>query len=341
MSEELRAVLEAVAERGSPAGAAAVVERAVAQAGGGARRRWGGRQVLMGAAAAALALVVLAAGSLVYMRHKLGSMERVSLRASLSEPGDGAGPVNVLVVGTDSDRRADAIVLVTVDPSNRQDATVTVLSAPRDLWDPVARSRLADEYIEGPAPLIESVRRLLDVRVDHYVQVDGAGFKALVDAAGGVALPFDAPARDAVSGFSVPAPGCPRLDGQAALALARSRHLESLRNGQWTPDPTGDLGRMHRQRDLFGRLLTAVLAERSPAGLKRLLDSAARHVVMDDGFSTGKVLDLADRLRQAEKLRVESRALAVRTATVDGAVVLELDPAQSPTGVADAPPPAC
>ena len=83
---------------------------------------------------------------------------------------------------------------------------------------------------------MQTVERLSDVRVDHYIQIDLAGFKRMTDAIGGVDVcvrkaPSSDNLNDDFSGFHGH-PGINHLDGTQALAFVRQRH--GL--------PSGDLG---------------------------------------------------------------------------------------------------
>ena len=88
---------------------------------------------------------------------------------------------------------------------------------------------------------IDTIYENFGIGIDHYIQVDFCAFKTLVDAVGGVTVPFEYPARDDNTGLNVPAPGCFTFDGDHALAYVRSRHYEyedPPGSGNWKTDPT-------------------------------------------------------------------------------------------------------
>src|SRR4029079_11859828 len=91
---------------------------------------------------------------------------------------------------------------------------------------------------------------LTGLTVDHYAEIGMAGVEQIVDAVGGVNLCHDADVNDADSGM-VWVAGCHDVDGTQALAFARMRKA----------DPTGDVGRALRQRQLIG----AVMAQGKPS----------------------------------------------------------------------------
>ena len=128
-----------------------------------------------------------------------------------------------------------------------------MLSFPRDLWVPMAdtgqNDRINSAYGRGRQVLVDTIRKDFGVEVNNYIEVDFRGFKGLVDAFGGVPMYFDTAMRDSNTGLDITQPGCVTLNGDQALAFARSRHLQFQDGrGRWEDDPTGDLGRITRQQ---------------------------------------------------------------------------------------------
>ena len=124
--------------------------------------------------------------------------------------------------------RSDTIMMIRVDPATTR---VAVLSFPRDLWVEIAgtgnRQRINSAYLrDDPQRLVDTIYENFGIGVDHFIQVDFCAFKTLVDAVGGVAVPFEFPARDTNTGLNVPVPGCFTFDGEHALAYVRSRHYQ-------------------------------------------------------------------------------------------------------------------
>jgi polyisoprenyl-teichoic acid--peptidoglycan teichoic acid transferase len=115
----------------------------------------------------------------------------------------------------------------------------------------------------GAAALMGAVERLLGIPIDHYALVDLSGFVDVIDALGGVTVDVAERVRDRLSpatpdgpwrSFDI-RPGRQHLDGETALAYARSRHA------------TSDYDRMRRQRCL----LAAVAGQADPPTLLRAL----------------------------------------------------------------------
>ena len=170
--------------------------------------------------------------------------------------------------------------MLRLDP---KDTTARLLSFPRDLWVPIAGTdtkRRINEAFQGNGPaaaqrLIETIKLNFGIPIDHYVQVNFASFKKLVDSIGGVPIYFDEPVRARSSGLNIPYAGCWTLDGTQALAFARARKdYQVFRDGEWQLDPSGDLGRINRQQYFLRVALKRAISKgiRNPATLRRLVD---------------------------------------------------------------------
>ncbi|WP_448609195.1 LCP family protein [Geodermatophilus sp. URMC 60] len=184
-----------------------------------------------------------------------------------------AGPIMYLLVGSDrrdpvdpdwdvEGERADSVVLWAIPRTGR----VAGLSLPRDLRVSVpghGDGKLGGALEYGPDALISAVRSLTGLPVHHYVEVGFDAVTAMVDVLGGVPLTVTHAVRDQRTGLAL-RPGTQELDGAAALAYLRSRSLEELTPAGWTPETSGDLGRIARQQRLL-TALAAALPDRCPS----------------------------------------------------------------------------
>ncbi len=230
----------------------------------------------------------------------------------------------------DMGERSDTIMVFRVDPSASR---VAVLSFPRDLYVTIAgsgnRARINSAYERNePQRLADTIFENFGVGVDHFIQVDFCAFKTLVDAVGGVAVPFDYPARDPNTGLNVPTAGCFNFSGEHALAYVRSRHYEYENppgSGNWDEDPTSDLGRISRQQDFLRRTLSSVLAKGplNPRVARALIKSATQYVVTDSGLSPAKLLEFAGVLNDVEPAGILTYQIEASDREVNGADVLE------------------
>jgi LCP family protein required for cell wall assembly len=216
-------------------------------------------------------------------------------------------------------------MVLRLDPKTGESA---VLSLPRDLWVDVAgadrQDRLNGAYAKSIETLIETVTTELGIPIDHYVEIDFVGFKDLVDAVGGIDVWFDLPTRDRNTGLRIETPGCHRLDGVQALAYVRARHFQQRLNGDWIDDESADLGRMSRQRDFLQRAVDAAVekAAGDPTSIGKLVGIAVDTLRVDEGLDLPA---LAERLSRVAGGDIQSYALPVEDAEIDGNRVLLLD----------------
>lgn len=309
-----------------------------------AHRPWRQRLVLV-LSSSIVAGLLATAGGLGYAYVKYSRLARVELGSVLTERATSSDPQNFLLVGVDSAAnldaddparagredisglRSDTIMLLRVDPAS---ARASLLSLPRDLWVPLASggSNRINAAIEtgGPEDLIDTIEQYLGIPINHYVQVDFAGFRGLVGVIDGVKVWFDRPARDRRSGLRVEEPGCVTLDPEQALAYVRSRHYESFSKGSWRTDPTGDLGRISRQQDFIVRALRRAIDRgiRNPVTLDNLVDAALDTVTVDDTLKGDDIVDLGRRFRGFSPDDLDLYTLPVVDDTIGGAAVLRL-----------------
>ncbi len=310
------------------------------------RRTWPQRLLIAFNLCFIVGLLGTATG-LGYVYSKYSRLPRVELGAVLSDTSEPGEAENYLIVGVDSAEgldpdnpvraerertvgglRSDTVMILRVDPNAERAA---LLSLPRDLWVPIAGTR-GNQRINvaiqegGPEALIETVQDYLSIPINHYVQIDFAGFQDLVSSVGGVPIYFPSPARDRQSGLNVTEAGCIELDGPQALAYARSRAYQYFERGRWRTDPTGDLGRISRQQDFIRRALKRAVAKgvRNPVTLNRLIDVGLGSVTVDDRLKASDIFDLGNRFRTFNPDTLEMFALPVEDDTVGGAAVLRL-----------------
>jgi len=233
------------------------------------------------------------------------------------------GRYNVLLLGGDAgpDRvglRPDSITLASIDAASGR---TVLFSLPRNLedvpfpagsaaaralphgwscgdvcllnavyeWGTQHRGLFPDAADPGAEAMKEAVSGVTGLRVNYYVIVDLAGFRALIDAMGGIELTVGSRVpigggTSRVSGYI--RPGRQHLDGYHALWYARSRQGSS------------DYERMARQRCV----MTAMVNQLDPATLlARFQDVAAagKNVVSTDipGSQLAAFLELGSKAR--------------------------------------------
>ncbi len=222
--------------------------------------------------------------------------------------------------------RSDTIMVMRVDPVTRQAA---VLSFPRDLWVKIpgrAKSRINSAYIKNDPTLLQQT--LFDnfgINIDHYIQVDFCAFKRIVDAVGGVTVPFSTRIIDKYVGLDVAA-GCHTFSGDEALAYVRSRHLRWMdTDGKTYEDATSDLGRISRQQDFLRRTLRAALDKGifDPAVARALIVSLQKDIVTEAGFTVNDMLEFAGVLRDVNPDSIRTYQIEASGMMVSGNSVLD------------------
>ncbi|MEP1124063.1 MAG: LCP family protein [Ilumatobacter sp.] len=228
--------------------------------------------------------------------------------------------------------RSDTIMMWRVNPATKQ---VAVLSFPRDLWLRIdgrsSKDRINAAYTrDDPQRLINTIQQNFGIETDHFVQVDFCAFKELVDAVGGVAVPFATGVRDGNTGLAVPpesiVDGCFTFSGEHALAYVRSRKLEYFDPGTqtWKRDGTSDLGRITRQQDFIRRVGDQLIANAfSPSVVRSLLDVSRQYIVTDAGLTPEKILELSGVLANSDPADITTYQVEARGTTIQGNSVLE------------------
>jgi polyisoprenyl-teichoic acid--peptidoglycan teichoic acid transferase len=308
--------------------------RALRRTAPSSRRR---RRILAVTVVVVLGVVALVGvGGYGYAHWRFGQIASVDV-PGLAKPPPPGRPMVLLVVGSDSraglDRpgdaarfgttqdaggvRSDVIMLVRVDPAAH---TVKILSVPRDLLVPIAgtgrRGKIDAAFAGGPAELIQTIQQQLHIPINHYLLVDFNGFRAIIDTLGGIRLDFPYPAQDAYSGLHITRAGCQRLDGDQALAVARSRHYRYLKDGRWHADPLSDLGRIQRQQTFLRVVLAAAIARglTNPVHDNQLIGQVVHDLTRDRGLSEGEVIGLGRQFHSFDPSRLGGQTLPVTIA---------------------------
>ena len=191
-----------------------------------------------------------------------------------------ADRVNILVFGIGGsghptqDQLADSIVLISLKPSTKQAAIVSI---PRDLWVRMGRfgthrinyANQAGEMSgypgEGAGLLCDTVSRTFNQPIHAFVRVDFAAFEKIVDQIGGVDVFCERSFYDFLfkDGF---VRGWHHLDGKRALAYARYRYVIG---------PEGDnFARELRQQQVISAVRDK-LQKTSPQTAFRLIQAAS------------------------------------------------------------------
>lgn len=143
----------------------------------------------------------------------------------------------------------------------------------------------AEGTAAGRAALLEQVRDLTGIEIDHYAEIGLVGFVLLTEAVGGVDVCLNAPVHEELSGADFPA-GQQTLNGAQGLAFVRQRHEL----------PRGDLDRIARQQAFTASLVSKLLSSdtlTNPSKLSKLSTAVERSVSFDSGWD---IMSLASQL---------------------------------------------
>jgi LCP family protein required for cell wall assembly len=278
------------------------------------RRR---RRAIRAVGVALLVLGLLVAVGVAGAYHRLSSLLEGRGRevAGTERPPPGE-PTNILIVGSDSrdglsarqlDRlrtikvagqRTDTMIVLHVSPRKQK---AVMVSLPRDLKTLVngRTEKLNAAGVGGPDLLVRTVEETTGLNINHFVQVNFAGFLKVVDAVGGVTLcnRTGETLVDRYAGLRM-RPGCQRMDGAKALAYVRARHIDD------------DFGRIQRQQEFMRALMAKIGSGGNLVNIPKLLgiaDAVSKVVQTDDGFTANQALSLARRVGDLSAERVDMR----------------------------------
>ena len=283
------------------------------------KRRWVKRTLLI-----TLAVLVLAVGAAAgygwYLNHKI---HRIIVGGLTTGPTSGkdANTENILMVGSTTrcglkkqtpayglctqgvtGVNSDVIMVLHLDPATK---SVSILSLPRDLFIPNARStgayKIDAALAQGPTQLVAAIEEDFGIPIQHYVELNFDTFAAVVTQLGGITMEFPDPIFDRYAGLHVFTTGCHHLNGVQALQVVRARHLQYWVPGQprtypytWPQEAESDLARITRDHE-FLKVLASKMAKTglgNPAHDISLINALAPHLTVDSGFNASDMLHL-------------------------------------------------
>jgi LCP family protein required for cell wall assembly len=270
-------------------------------------RRSRRRRVLKGIGIGFLVLVVVGATFVVVLyKHLEGNITGISMgqvgdspsKPKVSGPQE---PLNVLIMGSD-DRKgtniggetpglSDTTILLHLSANRKRAYGISI---PRDTMvdRPTCTSRNGKRQVTGgltqfntafavggPLCTLSTVQHITDIKIDHFVVVNFAGFKDMVNAVHGVTVCVPTEVNDDVGHIHLPE-GTYKVNGNQALDYVRVRHDLGA--------PTGDLGRMKRQQAFISAMISKVYSAgtlTNPVRLYKFLDAATSSLSTDSGFA--------------------------------------------------------
>ncbi|KKI63352.1 LCP family protein [Staphylococcus cohnii] len=205
----------------------------------------------------AILLLKSSQGAFEHSLNTSDTSRESSIRESKINPSK--DPISILFLGIDDNSgrqkngqsteqsRTDAMILSTFNADKEQ---IRMLSIPRDTISYIPEVGYYDKIThahayDGPTASMDSVEATLNVPVDYYVRINMEAFVDAVDELGGIEydVPYNIsePNTNDTGKIKVKK-GHQKLNGDEALAVARTRHQDS------------DLKRGQRQMDLIKKL---------------------------------------------------------------------------------------
>ncbi|MDB1650909.1 LCP family protein [Enterococcus faecalis] len=197
-------------------------------------------------------------------------------------------PFSVLLLGIDTgddgrveQGRSDTTIVATVNPRDKQ---TTLVSLARDTYVDIPgqgkQDKLNHAYAFGGASLaMDTVENYLNIPINHYVSINMAGLKELVNAVGGIEVNNNLTFSQDGYDFTI---GKISLDGEQALSYSRMRY----------EDPNGDYGRQERQRKVIEGIVQKVLSLNSVGNYQQILTAVSNNMKTDLSFDDMKKIAL-------------------------------------------------
>lgn len=259
----------------------------------------------------ALGLVVLAlillGGGLVYGFYRYTEVPSPTLIPEEDQP-KYEGRINVLILGIDggvngklqykdiTGTRSDVMILASLDPATKD---ASLMWIPRDTRVFIPEAEVPgtglvriDDYQKvahahaygGPELALATVEQWLGVAIHHYVRFSFEGFKAAVDALGGVDVdvPQDMVYSDPAQNLEISLKkGMQPLDGDQALEMVRYRGYKN-----------GDIGRIETQSIFLKALVKKASGLSGVLKIPELINSVSPYLKTD--LNTQDILSLAN-----------------------------------------------
>jgi polyisoprenyl-teichoic acid--peptidoglycan teichoic acid transferase len=196
--------------------------------------------------------------------------------------------INILLLGSDwrpnSGYRTDVVLLVSI---NKKDATINLISFPRDLWVEIPglhQERINTAMGYGGFPLLKSTFEYnFAIPIDYYMMTNFNGFKNIIDTLGGIDIHTSQNTADRCDlsyqhgAWCSIGPGDAFLDGELALWYVRSRYTSN------------DFDRTRRAQEvmegLFKKMMSLDAVARAPELYNLFISSVETDMAFNDMLS--------------------------------------------------------
>jgi polyisoprenyl-teichoic acid--peptidoglycan teichoic acid transferase len=232
--------------------------------------------------------------------------------------------ITVLFAGLDESKergtpalRTDALMLATF---NQKQKSIKLLSIPRDSYVYIPSKGRQDKITHaygkgGITSTIETVEELLDIPVDYYVKMNFDAFIDVVEALGGVDVNVtkhidEMDSKDRHHAIILE-PGFQTLNGEEALAYARTRKIDS------------DIERGKRQQEIIKAIITKASSAQSVTKYGDVIEAVGENMETDLSFKDMK--SFIDYVTAGTYLSVDTLTLEGSNSTIGGVYYYQLD----------------
>jgi len=213
-------------------------------------------------------------------------------------------PFSLLLLGIDQrgkERgRSDTMIYTVVRP---KDGAMLMISIPRDADVEIVGRGKQDKITHayafgGPKMALETVEKLFDSRIDYYATINFEGFRNVIDAMGGIALPIteDLVNKDPNHEKFVVKGGQDLYNGQDALNYVRYRE-----------DAGGDMSRTERHQTFIQAMMDKATTVGQWGKVPELIE------VMGNNFTTDlrpqEIISIGKSMLQAKQRTLYSHTL--------------------------------
>jgi polyisoprenyl-teichoic acid--peptidoglycan teichoic acid transferase len=233
--------------------------------------------------------------------------------------------ISVLFIGVDDSNerqfegsaRTDALMLATF---NQEDKSVKLLSIPRDSYVYIPEkdfyTKINHAHAYGGVELtLDTVEELLDVPVDYYVKMNFNAFIDVIDALNGIEVnvPYTFTEQDSndKAGAITLNEGIQNLDGEEALALARTRKLDN------------DIERGKRQQEIIKAIMKKAVSVKSVSNYSDVIEAVGDNMKTDLRFDDMK--SFIEYATAGSNLNTETLTLKGTDSKIDGVYYYQLD----------------
>jgi LCP family protein required for cell wall assembly len=243
-----------------------------------------------------------------YLLDRLSTNDKNTEQISVKEP------VNILLLGVDAGdytiksdnkpRRSDTMMLVRYNP---EDKKIYMLSIPRDTRvniDGQVEKLNSAHRIGGPELAINTIEKMLGVKINYYARIDYAAFRQCIDAIGGVdvVVPFNMDYDAYEISIHFKKGETVHMDGKKAEEFVRWR-----KNNDGGGYAMGDLGRVATQQEFLLKIADKL---RTPAGMIRipgLIEIASKNI--DTNMSAKTMFKYFLAIRNIDTSKIEKKVL--------------------------------